>query len=229
MDDWTIDLMLGDCLDMLKELDDNSVDSIVTDPPYGLSKEPDMTEVLRHWLAGDDYVHKGKGFMGKSWDSFVPGPSIWRECLRVLKPGGHLLAFFGTRTHDMGTLAIRLAGFEVRDTVMWVYGSGFPKSMDVSKAIDKAAGVERLVVSRRAAAVGFDTARQGGGGWSAGEVVATAPASDPRPPMGRLGHRAQARRGTDHRRPQASDRDRGRERAGARHGGAEYRRVSCAD
>jgi hypothetical protein len=116
--------------------------------------------------------------MGKSWDSFVPSPSIWRECLRVLKPGGHLLTFFGTRTHDMGTLAIRLAGFEVRDTVLWVYGSGFPKSMDVSKAIDKAAGVERLVVSRRAAAVGFDTARQGGGGWSAGEVVATAPASD---------------------------------------------------
>jgi DNA modification methylase len=149
MDDWTIDLMLGDCLDMLKELDDNSVDSIVTDPPYGLSKEPDMTEVLRHWLAGDDYVHKGKGFMGKSWDSFVPGPSIWRECLRVLKPGGHLLAFFGTRTHDMGTLAIRLAGFEVRDTVMWVYGSGFPKSMDVSKAIDKAAGAEREVVETR--------------------------------------------------------------------------------
>jgi DNA modification methylase len=148
MDGWTIDLMLGDCLEMLKELDDNSVDSIVTDPPYGLSKEPDMTEVLRHWLAGDDYVHKGKGFMGKSWDSFVPGPSIWRECLRVLKPGGHLLAFFGTRTHDMGTLAIRLAGFEVRDTVMWVYGSGFPKSMDVSKAIDKALGAERVPTGR---------------------------------------------------------------------------------
>ena len=128
-----IDLMLGDCLECLSELPDNSVDSIVTDPPYGLSKEPDMAEVLRHWLAGDDYVHKGKGFMGKSWDSFVPGPAIWKECLRVLKPGGHLLAFFGTRTHDMGTLAIRLAGFEVRDTVLWVYGSGFPKSTDPHK------------------------------------------------------------------------------------------------
>lgn len=143
-----LDLMLGDCLECLTELPDNSVDSIVTDPPYGLSKEPDMAEVLRHWLAGDDYVHKGKGFMGKSWDSFVPGPSIWRECLRVLKPGGHLLAFFGTRTHDLGTLAIRLAGFEIRDTVMWVYGSGFPKSMDVSKAIDKAAGVARIPTGR---------------------------------------------------------------------------------
>jgi hypothetical protein len=113
------------------------VDAVVTDPPYGLSKEPDMAEVLRHWLAGDDYQHQGAGFMGKTWDSFVPGPSIWRECLRVLKPGGHQLAFFGTRTQDMGTLAIRLAGFEIRDSIAWVYGTGFPKSMDVSKAIDK--------------------------------------------------------------------------------------------
>jgi DNA modification methylase len=131
-----VDLYLGDCLHTLRKLPDNSVDSIVTDPPYGLSKQPDMAEVLRHWLAGDDYTQAGGGFMGKSWDSFVPGPSIWRECLRVLKPGGHLLAFFGTRTQDMGTLAIRLAGFEIRDSIAWVYGSGYPKSMDVSKAID---------------------------------------------------------------------------------------------
>jgi DNA modification methylase len=122
MSDWTIDLMLGDCLEMMAEIEDGSVDSVVCDPPYGLSKEPDMAEVLRHWLAGDDYKHKGKGFMGKTWDSFVPGPSVWRECLRVLKPGGHLVAFFGTRTYDMGTLAIRLAGFEVRDQLAWVYG-----------------------------------------------------------------------------------------------------------
>jgi hypothetical protein len=121
-------LYRGDCLETLRTLPDNSVDSIVTDPPYGLSKEPDMAEVLRHWLAGDDYRHKGGGFMGKAWDSFVPGPSVWRECLRVLKPGGHLLAFFGTRTQDMGTLAIRLAGFEIRDMGGWLFGSGFPKS-----------------------------------------------------------------------------------------------------
>ncbi|BCP56262.1 hypothetical protein K32_48790 [Kaistia sp. 32K] len=133
-------LYLGDCLETLRTLPDNSVDSVVCDPPYGLSKEPDMAEVLHHWLAGDDYQHKGGGFMGKSWDSFVPGPAVWRECLRVLKPGGHLLAFFGTRTQDMGTLAIRLAGFEIRDSIAWIYGSGFPKSMDVSKAIDKAGG-----------------------------------------------------------------------------------------
>lgn len=136
-------LFNGDSVEVLRQLADNSVDSVVCDPPYGLSKEPDMAQVMRHWLAGDDYKHKGGGFMGKSWDSFVPGPAIWRECLRVLKPGGHLLAFFGSRTYDMGTLAIRLAGFEIRDQIMWVYGSGFPKSLDVSKAIDKAAGAER--------------------------------------------------------------------------------------
>jgi DNA modification methylase len=115
---------------------DNSVDSIVCDPPYGLSSEPDMMEVIRHWMAGDDYTHTGAGFMGKSWDSFVPGPSVWREAMRVLKPGGHLLAFFGSRTYDMGTLAIRMAGFEIRDCIQWIYGSGFPKSHDVSKGIE---------------------------------------------------------------------------------------------
>ena len=66
----------GNCLDVLKTLPDNSIDAVVTDPPYGLSREPDMAEVMRHWLAGDDYVHTGNGFMGKSWDSFVPGPSV---------------------------------------------------------------------------------------------------------------------------------------------------------
>ena len=134
---------IGDCLEALRAMPDNSVDSIVTDPPYGLSKEPDMADVLRHWLAGDDYQHKGGGFMGKTWDSFVPGPSIWRECLRVLKPGGHLLAFFGTRTQDMGTLAIRLAGFEIRDSISWVYGSGFPKSRNISELDMDGADAER--------------------------------------------------------------------------------------
>lgn len=138
-----LDCLLG----MRTCLADNSVDAVVTDPPYGLSKEPDMMEVMKHWMNGDDYIHTGGGFMGKSWDSFVPGPSIWKEVFRVLKPGGHLLAFFGSRTYDLGTLAIRLAGFEIRDQIMWVYGSGFPKSLDVSKAIDKAAGAERDVIA----------------------------------------------------------------------------------
>lgn len=141
----SFNLLQGDALQKLKELPDNSIDSIVTDPPYGLSKQPDMMEVLQHWLAGDDYKHNGKGFMGKEWDSFVPGPSIWKECLRVLKPGGHMVAFFGTRTYDLGVIAIRLAGFEIRDQIAWVYGSGFPKSMNIGKAIDKAAGAERTV------------------------------------------------------------------------------------
>jgi site-specific DNA-methyltransferase (adenine-specific) len=139
----------GDCVESLRDLPDDSVDSIVTDPPYGLSAQPDMAEVLRHRLAGDDYEHKGGGFMGKAWDSFVPGPSVWREALRVLKPGGHMLAFFGDRTFDLGVLAIRLAGFEIRGSIYWTYGSGFPKSLDVSKAIDKAAGAEREVVGTR--------------------------------------------------------------------------------
>jgi DNA modification methylase len=126
------------CLTVLKTLPDASVDAVVTDPPYGLSREPDMAEVMKHWLAGDDYTHTGNGFMGKSWDSFVPGPSVWRECFRVLKPGGHLLSFAGSRTQDLMGLSLRLAGFEIRDSIAWLYGSGFPKSLDVSKAIDKA-------------------------------------------------------------------------------------------
>jgi len=116
------DLYLGDCLFWLAMLPDNSVDAVVTDPPYGLS------------------------FMGKKWDYDVPGEAIWRECLRVLKPGGHLLAFAGTRTQHRMAVRIEDAGFEIRDMIAWVYGSGFPKSLDVSKAIDKAAGAEREVV-----------------------------------------------------------------------------------
>ena len=76
---------------MAELIADNSIDAIVTDPPYGLSKEPDAAEVLRHWLNGDDYNHTGSGFMGKKWDSFVPGPATWREAFRVLKPGGYAL------------------------------------------------------------------------------------------------------------------------------------------
>jgi site-specific DNA-methyltransferase (adenine-specific) len=112
-------LIHGDCLDVLKAMADNSVDSVVTDPPYGLR------------------------FMGKKWDYDVPSEEIWRECLRVLKPGGHLLAFAGTRTQHRMAVRIEDAGFEIRDMIAWVYGSGFPKSLDVSKAIDKAAGAER--------------------------------------------------------------------------------------
>lgn len=127
---------------------DNSIDAIVTDPPYGLSKQPKMEDVLKHWLAGDDYQATGSGFMGKTWDSFVPGPSIWKEAYRCLKPGGWAVVFAGSRTQDLMALSLRLAGFEIMDTGMWLYGSGFPKSLDISKAIDKSLCAEREVIGK---------------------------------------------------------------------------------
>jgi site-specific DNA-methyltransferase (adenine-specific) len=139
-------LHLGDCLDVLRAMADCSVDAVVTDPPYGLA------------------------FMGKRWDYDVPSVEIWAECLRVLKPGGHLLAFAGTRTQHRMAVRIEDAGFEIRDLIMWVYGSGFPKSLDVSKAIDKAAGAEREVVG--AAVYGEGHVQRNGGdsvsGYSGG-------------------------------------------------------------
>jgi site-specific DNA-methyltransferase (adenine-specific) len=117
----------GNCLDVLRNAPDNFADSIVCDPPYGLA------------------------FMGKKWDYDVPSVDIWKECLRVLKPGGHLLAFGGTRTYHRLVVAIEDAGFEIRDQIQWIYGQGFPKSQDISKAIDKAAGAEREVVGEKKA------------------------------------------------------------------------------
>jgi site-specific DNA-methyltransferase (adenine-specific) len=118
----TFRLVHGDALESLRALDDQSVDSIVTDPPYGLGKEPDALAMLRDWLDTGHHDVKGKGFMGKEWDAFVPQPAVWKECLRVLKPGGHLLAFAGTRTQDLMGLGLRIAGFEVRDCIGWMYG-----------------------------------------------------------------------------------------------------------
>lgn len=164
-------ILHGDCLDKLRELPAESVDSIVTDPPYGLSKEPNAAEVLYKWLKGEPYDHGHGGFMGKSWDSFVPHPDIWKEAYRVLKPGGYALVFAGTRTQDLMTIALRLAGFEVRDVIEWLYFSGFPKSMDVGKAFDKRAGAEREVIGYKMRPDGKTalSARQGdekrGEGW----------------------------------------------------------------
>ncbi|ETT41599.1 DNA modification methylase [Paenibacillus sp. FSL R7-269] len=143
-------VLCGDSAEVLRGYPDAFFDSVVCDPPYGLSKEPDISEVLTKWLAGEPYDHGHGGFMGKAWDSFVPHPDLWREVLRVLKPGGHALVFAGTRTQDLMTIALRLGGFEIRDVIEWLYFNGFPKSMDVGKAIDKAAGAERKVV-------GFDS------------------------------------------------------------------------
>jgi len=129
-------VLVGDCLHRLRQLPDASVDSVVTDPPYLI------------------------GFMGKGWDAadgIAGQPEVWAECLRVLKPGGHLLAFGATRTYHRMTVAIEDAGFEIRDSLHWVYGSGFPKSLDVSKAIDKAAGKERETRSEtRIGETGYD-------------------------------------------------------------------------
>jgi DNA modification methylase len=112
----------GDCIEVMKTWPENFVDSIITDPPYGLS------------------------FMGKDWDHGVPGPHFWAEALRIAKPGALLLAFGGTRTYHRQSVAIEDAGWEIRDCLMWLYGSGFPKSLDISKAIDKAKGAERYVI-----------------------------------------------------------------------------------
>ena len=123
MEEYINKVIHGDCLEELKTLPENSVDSIVTDPPYEL------------------------GFMGKSWDStgIANNVEMWKECLRVLKPGGHLLAFSGTRTYHRMACAIEDAGFEVRDMIEWVYGSGFPKSLNIGKAVDKLQRGNRVV------------------------------------------------------------------------------------
>ena len=132
-------LLKGNCLELLAEMPDNSVDSIVTDPPYEL------------------------GFMGKSWDNsgIAYNVELWSQALRVLKPGGHLLAFGGSRTYHRLASAVEDAGFEIRDQIMYLYGSGFPKSHNVSKAIDKAAGAEREVVGSRPLTGNGKTMRSG--------------------------------------------------------------------
>ena len=119
-----INLLHGDCLEQMKTLDDNSVDAIVSDPPYGIS------------------------FMSKKWDYDVPSVEVWKEAMRVLKPGGHALIACGTRTQHRMVVNIEDAGFEIRDVVSWIYGSGFPKSHNISKSLDKAAGAERELVKR---------------------------------------------------------------------------------
>lgn len=181
----SVKLHHGDCLDVLRSMPDNSVDSIVTDPPYGLS------------------------FMGKKWDYDVPDVDVWAECLRVLKPGGHLLSFAGARTQHRMAVRIEDSGFELRDMVTflydtnetaqaliesltpeqlklldatfgrdsmlaWTYGSGFPKSLDVSKAIDKAAGVERERYERPA----FGGAFSDDGGTTYGTTISNDPSTD---------------------------------------------------
>ena len=159
-------ILQGDCREVMFTLEAESVDAIVTDPPYEL------------------------GFMNKSWDAsgVAFDPETWRHALRVLKPGGHLLAFSGSRTYHRMACAIEDAGFEIRDQIMWVYGSGFPKSHDVSKAIDREAGAEREVVGSKFGMPGYSLAPDRGRNVGAGhdgtlsnphaECAITAPATD---------------------------------------------------
>lgn len=142
-------LFFGNCLDVLKDMESNIVSAVITDGPYGLSScEPaEVMECLKAWTEGKKYNHNKTGFMGRSWDGWVVGPEVWKEIMRVLKPGGHILSFYGTRTYDLGVLAMRIAGCEVRDKIdyyceqtsalAWVHGQGFPKSLDISKAMEK--------------------------------------------------------------------------------------------
>jgi len=147
-----IDLRLGDCLEVLKTLPDNSVDSVITDPPYHL------TSIVKRFgkdgsapaQFGTDgaYARASKGFMGKEWDGgdIAFRTEVWEECLRVLKPGGHLISFSHSRTYHRMAVAVEDAGFEIRDQILWLYGSGFPKSHNIGKSIDKIEGNEREVV-----------------------------------------------------------------------------------
>jgi len=154
------EIIQGDCLEKLKGFDDCSIDSIVCDPPYGIS------------------------FMGKKWDYDVPSVEIWVECLRVLKPGGHLLSFGGARTYHRMVINIEDAGFEIRDQLMWIFGSGFPKSLAIGKAVDKAQGNKREVIGKYDSRAKFDNCERKSTGQSGifnesyGKVDLTAPASD---------------------------------------------------
>lgn len=128
----------GDCLEVLRAFPAHSVDAVICDPPYGLSEltEKRVSAALRAWLSGDrDHVPDGRGMMGRKWDAFVPPPAVWDECLRVLKPGCPLAAFAGSRTVDLMSVSLRLAGFEPVDTLGWLTGTGFPKSLAVDKAL----------------------------------------------------------------------------------------------
>lgn len=145
--DGKVELRPGDCRDVIREMPDNSIDSVVCDPPYAL-----VSIVKRFGGAnaaptkdGDVYARASSGFMGKQWDTGETAfaAEFWSEVLRVLKPGGHVVAFSGTRTYHRMAVAIEDAGFEIRDQLAWMYGGGFPKSHDVSKGIDKAAGAVR--------------------------------------------------------------------------------------
>lgn len=150
----TVRIIHGNMLEVLPTLDADSFDSAVTDPPYHLTSIVKRfgTENAAPAKGNGAYIRTSRGFMGKQWDGgdIASRVETWDAVYRVLKPGAHLLAFGGTRTYHRMVCAIEDAGFEIRDTMGWLYGSGFPKSHDISKAIDRAAGAEREILKSRA-------------------------------------------------------------------------------
>lgn len=187
-----VSLLCGDAIEAMRGFGDCHFDCVFCDPPYGLA------------------------FMGKDWDHGVPGVPYWQDALRVCKPGAMLLAFGGTRTHHRLMVAIEDAGWEIRDCMMWLYGSGFPKSLDISKAIDRAAGAERRAVGHNRITglspgrenFGADDRSGGKGmGFRPGIVPITAPATCAAKQLERPRHRSQASMGTRHRCDEAAGRD----------------------
>ena len=150
-----IRLINDDCVEAMRGMPADSIDSAVTDPPYGLGTPPDIAELLGRWLDGLEYEARGGGFMGKEWDACVPSPRIWRELFRVLKPGAHAVVFAGQRTADLMGISLRMSGFVVRDLGAWQYWQGFPKSHCISKAIDRKLGRldERVVVGKKTSGI----------------------------------------------------------------------------
>jgi site-specific DNA-methyltransferase (adenine-specific) len=134
--------------------------------------------MLRDWMELRIHNHRASGgFMGREWDSFIPGPVYWREVLRVLKPGGHALVFAAPRTVDLMGLALRISGFELRDCLAWINGQGFPKNHDVSKAIDKEAGAERVIVGKGTSGPEAGMQSLGPSGIRGGDFNITTPAT----------------------------------------------------
>ena len=172
----------GDCLEVMRKMDENSIDTIITDPPYHL------TSITKRFgkkgsapaKFGTDgaFQRASKGFMGKEWDGgdIAFKPEVWKECLRVAKPGATMLCFGGTRTSHRMTCAIEDAGWIIKDVIMWLYGSGFPKALDISKSMDKKAGAEREVVGVAGKSGSKRNSMQGD--FTGGEYMETVPTTD---------------------------------------------------
>jgi DNA modification methylase len=159
LEDADVSLIQGDSRLEMAKMKENSIDAIITDPPYGLTDGLDVGKLLRQWLSGEEHEGTKTGFMAKEWDSCVPSPALWREALRVLKPGGHCLVFAGSRTAYLTATSLSLAGFEIRDNLIWHYATGMPKSRSLGHVLghdsDTAVGTalapsfEPIIVARK--------------------------------------------------------------------------------